>query len=208
MVKTQNKSAAVMNQRVEPLDSLDMFPTPAWATRALCEWIRPKTTDVVWEPACGAGHMSKPLKEYFGEVISTDIHPYGYGEVHNFLNEDNPLVGCRWIITNPPFKLAEEFALKALYYPCKPNVALFVRTNFVESKSRYENLFTIFPPTNILQFVERVPLIKGRVNPKAVSATAYCWIVWRHNSTMYGRTFFEWIEPCRKYLEKPGDYVC
>jgi len=35
----QNTSHAVMAQRVEPHDSLDFFPTPPWATRALCEWI-------------------------------------------------------------------------------------------------------------------------------------------------------------------------
>jgi hypothetical protein len=36
MVK-QNTSHAVMAQRFEALDSLDDFPTPPWATRALCE---------------------------------------------------------------------------------------------------------------------------------------------------------------------------
>lgn len=32
----QNRSHAVMSQRVEAHDSLDHFPTPPWATRALC----------------------------------------------------------------------------------------------------------------------------------------------------------------------------
>ena len=36
----QNTSHAVMSQRSEPLGSLDFFPTPPWATRALC-WIPP-----------------------------------------------------------------------------------------------------------------------------------------------------------------------
>ena len=36
---TQNRSSAVMQQRKEPHDSLDDFPTPPWATRALCEVI-------------------------------------------------------------------------------------------------------------------------------------------------------------------------
>lgn len=37
---SQNCSSAVMQQRSEPRDSLDDFPTPPWATRALCEWLR------------------------------------------------------------------------------------------------------------------------------------------------------------------------
>jgi site-specific DNA-cytosine methylase len=32
-----NTSPAVMQQRHEPHNSLDDFPTPPWATRALCE---------------------------------------------------------------------------------------------------------------------------------------------------------------------------
>lgn len=35
----QNTSHAVMAQRIEAKDSPDDFPTPPWATRALCEYI-------------------------------------------------------------------------------------------------------------------------------------------------------------------------
>ena len=35
----QNKTHAVMSQRHEDQDSLDYFPTPPWATRALFEHI-------------------------------------------------------------------------------------------------------------------------------------------------------------------------
>ena len=65
----QNTSHAVMAQRVEAKDSLDDFPTPPWATRALLEHIIERggytNTLTCLEPACGAGHMAKVLKEYF-----------------------------------------------------------------------------------------------------------------------------------------------
>jgi hypothetical protein len=32
-------STSVMARRVEPPDSLDFFPAPPWATRALCEYL-------------------------------------------------------------------------------------------------------------------------------------------------------------------------
>ena len=67
----QNTSHAVMAQRIEPQDSPDDFPTPPWATRALAEHIieeKPSLKNMTClEPACGAGHMAKPLSEYFGE---------------------------------------------------------------------------------------------------------------------------------------------
>jgi len=42
----QNTSHAVMAQRFEAKDSLDDFPTPPWATRALLEHVIP---DKIWQ---------------------------------------------------------------------------------------------------------------------------------------------------------------
>ena len=61
----QNTSHAVMAQRAEAKDSLDDFPTPPWATRALIEHVldspRRLEGQSCLEPACGHGHMSKVL---------------------------------------------------------------------------------------------------------------------------------------------------
>jgi len=84
----QNTSHAVMAQRFEAKDSLDDFPTPPWATRALLEHVIVSKNfphHSAWEPACGEGHMAKVLKEYFGQLDASDIFPYGYGEVMDFL---------------------------------------------------------------------------------------------------------------------------
>src|SRR4051812_39819451 len=113
----QNKSHAVMAQRSEAKDSLDDFPTPPWATRGLIEHVLldsqlPKLTCL--EPACGVGHMAKVLEEYFAEVRSSDVHDYGYGATHDYLKHPYEINCCDWIITNPPFRLAEDFVLKSL----------------------------------------------------------------------------------------------
>jgi hypothetical protein len=63
----QNTSHAVMAQRVESKDSLDDFPTPPWATRALIEHIiSPKAVQdlTCLEPACNRGFMSTPHTTY------------------------------------------------------------------------------------------------------------------------------------------------
>ena len=61
----QNTSHAVMAQRTEAKDSLDDFPTPPWATRALIEHVVGAGGELrqqsCLEPACGAGHMVKVL---------------------------------------------------------------------------------------------------------------------------------------------------
>ena len=84
-----------------------------------------------------------------------------------------------WIITNPPFKLAEGFALRALEI-ARVGVCLLLRTNWLEGKDRYENLFSRYPPAFVAQFVERVTMTEGRIADQTKqSATSYAWFCWR-----------------------------
>jgi hypothetical protein len=205
----QNKSHAVMAQRTEPADSLDDFPTPPWATRALLEHVlkdsaRPYKELTCLEPACGVGYMSKVLKEYFAAVTCNDIHDYGYGERRDYLKGQHPLNSWDWVITNPPFRLAEEFVVRSLEV-AREGVAILARTVFIESIGRYENLFKSRPPAIYAQFSERVPMVKGRLDKKATTATSYCWLVWK-KSTDFGAPRLLWIPPCRKALERYEDY--
>lgn len=201
----QNTSSAVMQQRKEPHDSLDFFPTPPWATRALLEHIiTPTWRDYsVLEPACGEGHMAEALTGYFGMVEAFDIHDYGYGRVDDFLMPAKPLYKPPdWTITNPPFRLAAQFIEKGLAIS-RSGVAMLVRSAFLEGVGRYTDLFSKRPPNIIAQFSERVPMFKGRLDATGSTATAYCWLVWEEGDE---GTRFMWIPPCRKKLERPGDY--
>jgi hypothetical protein len=198
---------AIMGSRIEPADSLDFFPTPPWATRALIEHVLPRL-DVVpaeysaWEPACGEGHIAEVLAEYFPKVGASDIHDYGYGAAYDFLCDD----GWRrhdWIITNPPFgDKTEAFVLKALREAAY-GVAMFVRLQWLETVGRYETIFRKHPPTMIAFFAERVPLCKGRWNPAGDTATAYVWLVW---SRYHAPQPPFWIPPgCRDALTRADD---
>jgi len=203
----QNTSHAVMAQRSEAKDSLDDFPTPPWATRALIEHVLRSKGELkrqtCLEPACGAGHMSKVLAEFFGEVKSSDIHDYRYGEVQDFLKKPLAVNSFDWVITNPPFRLAEEFALRAIKV-ARRGVAILARTVFIESVGRYERLFMEHTPALFAQFTERVPMVKGRLDRKASTATGYGWLVWERE--FKGRPELVWIPPCRKSLERDADY--
>lgn len=201
---TQNTSTAVMARRTEPADSLDFFPTPPWATRALCEHVlRPSMLAglTCQEPACGAGDMARPLAEYFDQVYASDVHDYGFGAVLDFLGPQDGHPQPDWIITNPPFRLGAQFASRALSL-AQVGVAMLVRTGFLESVERF-HLFEECPPAIVAQFAERVPMVKGRLDRKASTATSYCWIVWMVGVT---DTQMRWIPPCRKQLDRNGDW--
>lgn len=210
----QNASSAVMQQRHEPLDSLDDFPTPPWGTRALCEHVLDRESlgsMTVWEPTCNRGHMVQPLAEYFGTVWASDICDYGLdGAVtHDFL-APNPPLGLEtrrrrphWVIANPPFRLAEQFIERALEVATE-GVAMLVRTSFLEGVGRYNSIYSKRPPTIVAQFTERLPMVKGRLTATGSTATSYCWLVWFHG---HQGTELVWIPPCRKRLERAEDYA-
>lgn len=206
---------SIMSSRQEPDDSLDFFPTPPWATRALIKHalrrLGMREADLsrqsFWEPACGEGHMAEVLQEYFGAGLATDIHDYGYGERHDFLAQTGTEGGggtpADWIITNPPFNdKTEAFVLRALDL-ATIGVAMFVRMQWLETIGRYERLFRDRPPTLIAFFCERVNLCKGRWEPDGSTATAYIWLVWIKGASP--RAPF-WIPPgCREHLTNPDD---
>lgn len=216
---TQNKSNAVMATRIEPNDSLDDFPTGPWTARALFEHVLPHRGINIWEPAANRGFMVRGLKDY-GKVIGSDVYDYGAGfPVMDFLwHGTHAAAGTvDFIITNPPFRLAEKFIAKALE-EATLGCAMFVRTVFVESEGRYERLFRSNPPTIIAFFSERVLVTKGRLlDPeipilntktgkmeKPSTATSYSWLVWHKGAQPQPAM---WIPPCRAQLERPGDYI-
>lgn len=161
--------------------ALDYFPTPLWATRAGAELLRglDPTASVVWEPACGEGHMAAALSDYF-EVIASDVHPHGYGLVRDFLDENEESPACDWVVTNPPFKTAEQFVRLGLRR-ARCGVALLLRLSFLEGGARHALLHGNTPLTAVAAFAERVPMRLGKWDLSVASATAYGWFFWQKN---------------------------
>jgi hypothetical protein len=185
---------------------LDYFPTPPWAARAGGELIRkldPGGRSLCWEPACGGGHMAHGLSDYFDEVTATDIHDYGFGTQYDFLHglkpPGPPNSVCDWIVTNPPFILGAEFVRQA-YPRARVGVAMLLRLVFLEGGARHK-LFTEECPLSVVApFSERVPMVKGRYDPNASSATAYAWFIWlkADQGTWKSLPRLTWIPPGSK----------
>lgn len=179
-----SRSTAVMARRHEPPDSLDFYPTPPWATRAFVQHVLPHLAGVLppirsaWDPCCGEGHIVEVLRETIPEVRASDIFDYGKGySLGDFLDAAVPARRCVDLIcTNPPFKPATRFALRA--FAQAPVVAFLLRSQWLEGEDRYEVILRDRPPTLYAPYVERVAMVRGRWDPDASSATAYAWYVW------------------------------
>jgi hypothetical protein len=136
----------------------------------------------IWECACGEGHLSTVFKNAGYIVKSTDLINRGYGEAGvDFLSIDN----TEWIgdiITNPPYKYAQEFVEKSLQIIPKGNkVAMFLKLQFMEGKKR-KHLFTTQPPKTIHVSSSRLLCAKNaefeRMKSGGGSAVAYAWFIW------------------------------
>lgn len=196
---------AVMASRVEARGSDDFFPTPPWATRALCAEVlglAPGAALSVWEPACGEGHMAVPLADFFAEVVASDLHDRGFSPLHGskwdfltLLPQDQFEPGrFDWIITNPPFgDLPQQFVERAMLHRPRVGVAMFVPLRWLETIARAVELFIPFPPHVVAVFAERVALTRGGWDPDAGTATAYCWVVWRTDGAAAWP--LQWIAP-------------
>jgi len=203
------KCIAGRSSRASSADDLDFYPTPPWATRALLERLPGDLSNqTVWEPACGRGDMVRVLKEKFGRVLATDIEPRGCGERQDFLKIGFQAgLGVDWIITNPPFNKAEDFAKTIIYFFSGIGIALLVRTVWLHGVGRYERLFAPHPPSVIYLFCERPAMLRGRLERKASTTTDYAWVVWCNDYPPANGPVVKWIPPgTRKSLEKWGDY--
>lgn len=201
-----NGARSIMASREQPKESLDYFPTPPFATRALMNdvlphlGIDPRALGVVAEPCCGEGHMSAVLEEYGLDVRASDIADYsrdgrfppGWVGQGDYLASDDE---ADWTVFNPPFgDVTQAFVLHALARS-RRGVAVFVRQQWLEGIERYETIFRDHPPTLYAQFAERVPLVSGKWDPYGATATAYCWLVFVKD--MPPQAVF-WIPPGRR----------
>lgn len=163
----------------EPMDN---YPTPDIAILSLLE--REKFDGVVWEPACGSGNIAR----HFPNCIASDVrHNDIYGEKGvDFLKEIRKV---NHIVTNPPYRLAQQFVEHAL--SCADSkVAMLCKLAFLEGKARY-SLFNQHPIKTVYVFSKRLPLTKEGDNRKQSSMIPFAWFVWEKGYA--GKTTIEWI---------------
>lgn len=148
---------------------------------------------LIWEPACGEGHISKVLAAHGYEVISTDLiyRDFGDPEPLNFLEETfDGFEGD--IITNPPYSVGLQFVERALE-SVRPGgkVAMFLKVQFLEGKRRGE-FFKKSPPRSVYISRSRLACYKnGDLTTNSESAIAYAWYVWEKGFT--GDPVIKWF---------------
>jgi hypothetical protein len=158
---------------------LDLYETPSVAIEAL---LRVEKLPLrIWEPACGRGAIVNVLRSAGHEVVASDIADFGLPITpywgRDFLLEPDAPEGTEAIVTNPPFRLAEEFVEHAL--ELSPLVIMLLRLAFLESERRC-GILENRGLARVHVFRKRLPMMHrdGWEGRKANSGMAFCWMIW------------------------------
>jgi hypothetical protein len=165
----------------------DAYFTPPCATETLLRHVT--LPHRLWECACGDGTgILDVLRAHGHTVIGSDLIDYGRPDCfshRDFLFERKVPDGCEAIITNPPYKLAEQFVAHAI--ELSPVVVMLLRLAFFEAGTGRAKRHLLrarvldeTPPARILVFRKRLPMMHRRTwkGRKGNSGMAFCWIVW------------------------------
>ena len=180
----------------------DLYQTPAAAVRALLA-VEPIPL-TVWEPACGPGAIVRELRAAGRAVIATDLVDYGCPDSRgrvDFLMERSAPEAATAIITNPPFKNADDFVAHAIYLV--PEVYMLLRVAFLEGLRWYDEghsncLGLGNHLARVWVFAPRLDMMhrEGWEGPKANSGMAFAWFVFhRGHRATHGPAQISWLNP-------------
>lgn len=188
------KNIGASSHAVNERETNDFYATHPIALEKLLEI--ETFNKLIWECAAGQGHLSEALKSNGYEVFSSDLIDRGYGVSNvdfltckkEYLTFNQPFD----IITNPPYKYAQDFIEKALDLVndgCR--VAMLLRLLFLESQKRKE-LFLKYPPQYIYVSSSRINCaLNAEFETYNGGAMAYAWYIWEKGYA--GETILRWF---------------
>lgn len=154
------------------------------------------------EPCVGAGHIANAVKSFKGyenvEITGVDLINRNYPNtiIANFLEWDN---GEKYdfIISNPPYSLAQEFIEHGLDLLNEDGqIAMFLKIQFLEGQKR-KFFFEDNPPKYVYVFRNRMATWNNgqEVDPKTGKkwATTMChaWFIWEKD--FKGEPIVRWL---------------
>ena len=175
----------------ENREQMDYYATDPKAVRLLLEL--EKFEGKIWEAACGEGSLSEEMKRLGYEVFSTDIINRGYGDKFmDFLWFDNSEPIDMNIITNPPYRYANQFIIRAMSIIQEgKKLALFLPIRYLEGIERKE-IFRQYPPKMVYVSSSRLKCaLNGEFEKINSSALGFAWFVWQKGYD--GETILRWF---------------
>jgi hypothetical protein len=169
----------------------DYHRTPIEAVQALLR-IEQLPIDI-WEPACGDGAIVRPLREAGHLVRATDLVdrgcPVSESRIDFLMERACPRETVRGIVTNPPYKLAQQFCARAL--ALVPYVAMLLPLGFLAGQERHSKRHWL---ARVHVSSRRLPMMhrEGWAGPVATSQVDHAWFVW--DQSWEGEPVIRWFD--------------
>lgn len=183
------KNIGASNHSNNERQSHDFYATEPKALELL---LKLETFNNVWECAVGNGHLANVLQKHNILNRASDLVVRDYPcEQLDFLAIDN-LEYNGDIITNPPYRYANEFILKAINIINTNNkLALLLPIRYLEGKAR-KQIFRTYPPKIIYVSSGKIKCaINGNFKQMTGSAVGYAWFVWQKGYK--GKSIIDWF---------------
>lgn len=190
----------------------DDYQTPSWCVRRLMDYWKTlvfnstPTLGSRWlEPCAGRGNIIQAIGNAPGEIIwrAVEMREECQTDLLTILPEkqvDCPADFFEWAvdnqqrkrydvtITNPPYRLAQEFIETSMALT-RGLVVMLLRLNYTGAKKRFA-FFREHPPTHILLLPNRPPFTEdGKTD-----SIEYAWFVWDTRPRSRVVTQFEWLD--------------
>lgn len=172
----------------------DWYVEPASCVHQLFDAVQFEGT--IHDPCCGKGTIPNVASERGYHASGSDIVDRGYrgkggfdwDGAYNFFYDptmrDN-------IVSNPPYKLAEEMFAHACRHAAL-KVAFVLRISFLAGQKRRDRLFKQYRPSEVIVLSQRPSMPPGGTGVPAKGGTAdYVWLVW--DRAYFGPTTLRWI---------------
>ena len=178
-----------------PRLELEQYETPAPLVVALADRLPHLLKTTVFEPCAG----DLAIARFFPNVFTNDIDPKCKTDTHldMTLRDDwffKGIPALDWVITNPPFSLAEAILPLAWTY-CESGMAMLLRLSYQEptkgrarwlkGHKKFLSNMIIFNPRPIFRLTD-----EGK---KATDSVTVAWMVWRRHRELYGWTQVDYV---------------
>ena len=156
-------------------------------------------TNIILEPQCGSGNISKVLEEYNNNVISSDLYDYEYGQTGlDFLSDTYPHNDVDMVIQNPPFSLALDCVYKALEVTKKRSGVVYTleRLSWLEGIKR-KSLFQSGYLEKVVIFSKRISRMHAlnfieNGGKASTSMICFAWFKFSHKHK-FREPYLEWF---------------
>jgi len=176
------------NSHVWDRQATDWYVEPEWCSERLFD--EEEFDGAIHDPAAGMGRIVMAAHKHGYSAIGTDIHPRTrIVQKADFFKCDHDMTNT---VTNPPFKLAQEFALRALHHTRRKVAVIFpvARLNAAHwlDGSPLERIWLLTPRPSMPPGESILNNIKpggGKVD--------FCWLVFNKQKHVVRRPELRWL---------------